>query len=166
METGVHHIIAKYWDRSPESLTFLQDHSILVTAQEYGHLKLFEIDLETSTILERISQHSVKAVHFVPNLNQVIFLYESQLFPPEMFFADINTWTINQMTFFNEEILNSISFSQPQEFWFRGARHDLIHGWIIPPAEYEESKTYPLAFLIHGGPEGVNSFLYNETFYS
>ena len=28
-------------------------------------------------------------------------------------------------------------------------------GWIFKPASFSEKETYPLAFLVHGGPEGA-----------
>ena len=30
-----------------------------------------------------------------------------------------------------------------------------MHGWFFKPHNFDAKKTYPLAFLIHGGPEGA-----------
>ncbi|ORX63396.1 alpha/beta-hydrolase, partial [Anaeromyces robustus] len=29
------------------------------------------------------------------------------------------------------------------------------HGWLLKPVNFDETKKYPLAFLIHGGPQGI-----------
>jgi dipeptidyl aminopeptidase/acylaminoacyl peptidase len=42
-----------------------------------------------------------------------------------------------------------------QEYWFEGACNRLVHAWILKPHGYVEGRKYPLAFLIHGGPEGA-----------
>jgi dipeptidyl aminopeptidase/acylaminoacyl peptidase len=31
----------------------------------------------------------------------------------------------------------------------------MVHGWVLKPYEYKPTETYPLAFLIHGGPESA-----------
>jgi dipeptidyl aminopeptidase/acylaminoacyl peptidase len=45
----------------------------------------------------------------------------------------------------------------PEEFVFEGAGNSKVHGWIIKPHNYDENKknAYPMALLIHGGPEGA-----------
>jgi dipeptidyl aminopeptidase/acylaminoacyl peptidase len=29
-----------------------------------------------------------------------------------------------------------------------------VHGYVVKPHNYQEGKKYPVAFLIHGGPQG------------
>ena len=43
---------------------------------------------------------------------------------------------------------------EPEWFTFKGANDDRIQGWIMKPTNYVEGRKYPLAYLIHGGPEG------------
>ncbi len=31
-----------------------------------------------------------------------------------------------------------------------------MQGFIVKPAGFSEDKTYPLAFIVHGGPQGTN----------
>jgi dipeptidyl aminopeptidase/acylaminoacyl peptidase len=35
-----------------------------------------------------------------------------------------------------------------------------LHAWVVKPTNFKENQTYPLAFLIHGGPQGawINSW--------
>ena len=37
---------------------------------------------------------------------------------------------------------------------FTGAGGDTVYGWTIKPADFQPGKRYPVAFLIHGGPQG------------
>jgi dipeptidyl aminopeptidase/acylaminoacyl peptidase len=43
---------------------------------------------------------------------------------------------------------------EPEPFTFTGAHGDVVHGWLVRPAGFDQTKRYPLAFLIHGGPQG------------
>ncbi|KAK5990897.1 putative dipeptidyl-peptidase 5 [Cladobotryum mycophilum] len=45
--------------------------------------------------------------------------------------------------------------SQCSEIWFPGAAGYNIHALITVPSHFDPSKKYPLAFLIHGGPQSA-----------
>ena len=53
----------------------------------------------------------------------------------------------------NDEIMKKYDMVEPEWFTFIGANDDRIQGWIMKPTNYVEGKKYPLAYLIHGGPE-------------
>ncbi len=41
------------------------------------------------------------------------------------------------------------------EFWFEGSENTLMHSFIVRPADFDDSKTYPWILAPHGGPEGA-----------
>ncbi len=45
--------------------------------------------------------------------------------------------------------------SSPEEFWFKGAMGEKVMGWMLKPVDFDPTKKYPLAFLIHGGPQSA-----------
>ena len=47
-----------------------------------------------------------------------------------------------------------LSDTSTSDFWFdsHGRR---VHGWIIKPNNFDASKSYPMIFLIHGGPQSA-----------
>jgi dipeptidyl aminopeptidase/acylaminoacyl peptidase len=48
-----------------------------------------------------------------------------------------------------------LSQSQVSEIWYPGAAAGVkIHAWVLKPSNFDPKKTYPLAYLIHGGPQG------------
>ncbi|KAL6611578.1 peptidase S9 prolyl oligopeptidase active site domain-containing protein [Neocallimastix sp. 'constans'] len=69
---------------------------------------------------------------------------------------------ITQITNVNDKFKKEVIVSEPEEFYFKGHNDELIHGWYLKPVNFDESKKYPLAFLIHGGPQGS----WNEGFSS
>ena len=49
-----------------------------------------------------------------------------------------------------------LSRDQVDEFWFDGAGRDYkCHALVMKPSSFDPEKKYPLAFLIHGGPQGA-----------
>ncbi len=48
-----------------------------------------------------------------------------------------------------------LSRKQCDEFWFAGAQGVDVHALVLRPSAFDPAKTYPLAFLIHGGPQGA-----------
>jgi len=47
-----------------------------------------------------------------------------------------------------------LSQDQVDDFWYQGDGDYKVHAWIMKPSNFDKSKTYPLAYLIHGGPQG------------
>ncbi|KAF2146444.1 uncharacterized protein K452DRAFT_282615 [Aplosporella prunicola CBS 121167] len=49
-----------------------------------------------------------------------------------------------------------LSRDQVSEIWFPGAaNHTQIHAWVIKPSNFSQGTRYPVAYLIHGGPQGA-----------
>ena len=55
----------------------------------------------------------------------------------------------------NEVEMMQYEMVEPEWFTFTGANNDRIQGWIMKPINFVQGKKYPLAYLIHGGPEGA-----------
>lgn len=47
-----------------------------------------------------------------------------------------------------------LSRKQVDDIWYDGAEQK-VHAWVFKPSDFDSSKKYPLAYLIHGGPQGA-----------
>lgn len=47
------------------------------------------------------------------------------------------------------------NFSKIEELEWKGAFNTKVHGFIVKPANFDQSKKYPLVVLIHGGPQSA-----------
>ena len=56
---------------------------------------------------------------------------------------------------FNAERLKNIRFGDAEFFTFKGAGGDSVQGYVVKPANFKSGKKYPVAFIIHGGPQGA-----------
>src|SRR5262249_60565356 len=62
----------------------------------------------------------------------------------------------------NAEKVAAARFGEPEQFSFKGWSDETVYCWVVKPSDFDASKKYPVAFLIHGGPQGSfgNDFHY------
>jgi dipeptidyl aminopeptidase/acylaminoacyl peptidase/outer membrane biosynthesis protein TonB len=60
-----------------------------------------------------------------------------------------------QLTHLNDALLSTLDLSGQGTFRFLGAGGTPVEGFIVRPPNFDETRKYPLKFLIHGGPEGA-----------
>ncbi len=52
-------------------------------------------------------------------------------------------------------MLKDVNFGDFEQFNFTGWNNETVHGYVVKPHDlYVEGQKYPVAFLIHGGPQG------------
>lgn len=60
-----------------------------------------------------------------------------------------------RLTHVNDALLAQLDLPRMESFMFPGAENTTVQGFIIRPPGFNETKKYPLKFLIHGGPQGA-----------
>jgi dipeptidyl aminopeptidase/acylaminoacyl peptidase len=157
------------WDRSVEEMVWAHDGSVLyVTAQEHGRQKIFSVESVSGAVkpLHEIGRNFSLAL---TRAGTLCFLQDRMTRPAEIFELDPATGRISPVSHVNDERLRKIRMSEPEELWFEndGFR---VHAWILRPVDAAKGKKVPLAFLIHGGPQGswLDDFHYrwNPQFYA
>ena len=66
------------------------------------------------------------------------------------------------LTAINAEKVAAVRMGEPEQFTFKGWNNETVYGYIVKPVDFDPAKKYPVAFLIHGGPQGSfgNDFHY------
>jgi dipeptidyl aminopeptidase/acylaminoacyl peptidase len=85
----------------------------------------------------------------------VIYSKSTLTAPPELFRASADGSGVKPLTRENEPWLKEVAFSAPESLTAPGAGGAKIQYWLIKPPNFDASKTYPVVFLIHGGPQGA-----------
>jgi len=60
-----------------------------------------------------------------------------------------------QLSNVNASIVTRLDLPEMESFWFTGAVNTKVQGFIIRPPNFDETRKYPVKFLIHGGPQGA-----------
>ncbi|HMN04731.1 MAG TPA: S9 family peptidase [Flavobacteriales bacterium] len=156
LATGKVSTLAAEWDRSADAIKWSRDgKSLYVVAQDVGRTKLFRIDVKTGTITPLSKDGHIDAFFETPK--GFVFLKSGLNHPSQLFAAKPKAKLIDEgatkLTQFNKE-LETLAFGEYEQFNFKGWNEETVHGYVIKPANYVKGKKYPVAFLIHGGPQG------------
>ncbi|KAI0851446.1 dipeptidyl peptidase [Daldinia vernicosa] len=150
------------WDLRPEGIVWSNDDKELyVTAEKEGRQTLFKLPsspLEAKELPQPLTEDG--AVTDFRNLSQS----DGSLFLTSNSLIDNSSYSIidpssKELSLISSSSKEGKSFgltkSQVDEFWFKGAGDYQVHALVVRPSNFDPSKKYPLAFLIHGGPQGA-----------
>lgn len=161
LDTGAKREIDPQWDRSPAGLSLSADGKILyATADDAGTHPLFAIDIASGNATQLFGDGTVTGFDVAGS--RIIAAREDFQHPADLYAADSSAPRFAQITHFNADRLADIRFGDAQWFTFKGANGDSVQGYVMKPVDFQEGRKYPVAFLIHGGPQGewLNEFHY------
>ncbi|MEE9166431.1 MAG: S9 family peptidase [Candidatus Neomarinimicrobiota bacterium] len=134
-------ITSPVWDGSGQWIFF--------TASSEGGSPLYRVHAETGEI-ESIIHEMVVITFSLDRDGKTVAIHGGQEeSPDEVYFLNMKTGKLKQVTHLNQVFLNAREFNLPEEIWFKSGRTDL-QGWILRPPEVK--KKYPFILQIHGGP--------------
>ncbi|HQX00102.1 MAG TPA: S9 family peptidase [Flavobacteriales bacterium] len=156
LATGKVTVVAKEWDRSIGQLQWSRDgKSVLVTTDDIGKHRLFRIDSKTGTVTPLSTNGHMDA--FVETPKGFVFQKSGLSSPAQLYIAAPKAMRIDQgattLTQVNAGLKNKV-FGAFEQFSFPGWNNETVYGYVLKPASFTEGKKYPVAFLIHGGPQG------------
>ena len=102
-----------------------------------------------------MSGASNTSVRASPSGDFLIFLRQSATAPPEIYRSDPAGRGVRAITRMNAPALARLDLTPLEPFSFVGANADSVFGWVMRPPNFDSHKTYPLIYLIHGGPQGA-----------
>ncbi|HSN16849.1 MAG TPA: S9 family peptidase [Gammaproteobacteria bacterium] len=154
LTTGKTHEVDPKWDRSAGALKISADGATLyTTTDDWGDHALFTVDAATGKVV-RISGHGT-LMGFDLVGSHLLYGLEDFKHPTDLYLADASGKGPQQVTHFNAERLKDIRFGDFQFFTFKGWHGDTVQGYVMKPVGYVQGKKYPIAFLVHGGPQGA-----------
>ncbi len=158
--SGAVRTIAGDWDRSVGSALWTPDgKTLIVTAEEEARQRVFAVDVASGAVRPLLKEHWNDGLALIPARGnepaRLAYAQDSFLAPAELFRCDLDGAARLRLTRVNDARLDLIEQSQPEDFWFAGADDVKVHAWVAKPVGFEAGKKYPVAFVIHGGPQGA-----------
>lgn len=162
--SGKKRLLAEKWDRSAADVIWAADgNSLYVAAEELGQRKLFSIDaasgkITTLTGLGEVTGFDVRgdslliAQNNLASSTQLFSASATQLAKLSKTADHHSGW--QQITDVNTAALADVKFGEYQQFSFAGAKGETVHGYVMKPWNAKAGENYPIAFLVHGGPQG------------
>ncbi|MBI5869145.1 MAG: S9 family peptidase [candidate division Zixibacteria bacterium] len=133
------------WAPNGEELYFL--------AIEHGFNMIWRIEVESHTIELLAGDAVYDGLQVSPDGDFLIVNRTVSTEPRELYRYDLGSGKLTRLTHFTEKITSELDLSLPQEFWFRGAQGDSVHGFLTLPPHFDSTRKYPFVLLIHGGPQ-------------
>ena len=161
LRSGKRRVLTEDWDRSPGSMAFTNDsQSLLLNAQDVGQRTLWQFGLDGEEPVKLVSQGTVAG--FADAGDNIVYAMNDLASPNELYVFDPKTGDSRRITDFAAATLDGVALGEYEQFSFKGAGGDTVYGFVVKPAEFKRGKDYPVAFLIHGGPQGSfsNNFHY------
>lgn len=158
---GRERVLTDAWDRSPEGLVFSADgKSIFCVAQDTGQTSLFAVDVATGKPRAVVREGKCGSPQLAGE--RILFGMESLRSPVELYTVGVDGSAVRRVTDLNRARLDAVRMGDPEQFSFSGAGKDKVYAYIVKPVDFDPAKKYPVAFLIHGGPQGSfgNDFHY------
>ena len=151
--SGSFRTLASDWDRSASSIAYSSDgNSLLVNVQDQGNKTLWRVEVASGKRHRLANTGNVSSFSVGPT--GVVFARDDLQSPSELFVLDEGSTKIRQLTHFSTPQLENVEMGDYEQFSFTGAGKETVYGYVVKPAGFEEGKQYPVAFLIHGGPQG------------
>ncbi len=153
--------VAPEWDRSARSLVFAPDgDSLLVTAQHVGQVALFRVGLADGTVTELAGEGTIGGPATAGD--RIVFARHDLQHPTDLWSIPTAGGEATALTQLNAERLSGVAMGDAEQWSFAGWNGETVHAYAVKPVDFKEGKRYPVAFLIHGGPQGSfgNKFHY------
>lgn len=151
--TGKAREIAPKWDRSAGEIVLSGDGSLIYTsADDMGEHRLFAVDIATGKAEVVVDGGSIGS----PVIAGTTLAYTKNSLKSgdQIVVAAFDGANPREITPSAGEMLPDVAFGDYEQFQFKGWNNETVHGYVVKPYNYQEGKRYPVAFLIHGGPQG------------
>ena len=158
-------IIPNEEELSIQGYEWKNDNEIIFYADSFQAYRLFNINLKNpiKPIVEKLPVKYREKSYSLPYFalkNKNIALSRVNAFdtPEKLVLFKFNSQTNAleeelDIVELNKEFFAKKAISEAEVFNFKGGYNDTVYGTFFKPINFDETKTYPVVVLIHGGPE-------------
>ncbi|MBI2813463.1 MAG: S9 family peptidase [Opitutae bacterium] len=155
LATGKNTPLTEALDCSFDNVKFSADGQTLWAAVESkGVVPVFRLNADGTGLAAVHSAGTSSSLDLAGGM--LVFLNDNTSRPNELFALDPASGAVRQLTRINDDFMAQIDLGRVESYWFTGANHDQVHGWLVYPPGYDANRKYPLIELMHGGPHTMN----------
>jgi dipeptidyl aminopeptidase/acylaminoacyl peptidase len=143
--------VAPQWDRSVSHLGLSRDgRTLLATASDIGQAPLFAIDPKTGRVSPLSGAGTV--AEFAPAARGNVVIWHDLATPPDLYLIPPKGER-RRLTQVNAARLGARALGAFEQFSFKGWNDETVYGYTVKPPGAEPGRQYPIAFIVHGGPQ-------------
>ncbi|MFQ5806016.1 MAG: prolyl oligopeptidase family serine peptidase [Phycisphaerae bacterium] len=146
-------VLTEAWDRSAAGITWSNDGQTIYThADNLGQHSLFAVHVDSGEVRTLVKDGKVFSPVAAGDL--VVFGLNHHRSPVELHTVRADGGDPKQITNIHAEKLAKLRMGESEQFTFKGWNDEEVYCYVVKPADFDPAKKYPVAFLIHGGPQG------------
>mgnify|MGYP001354135504 CR=1 FL=1 len=154
LATGAQREVDPDWDRSAGPLKESADGKTLyTTTDDEGSHALFAVDVASGAATRLVGEGTVTG--FDVGKAGLVVARQDFKHPTDLYTVDASGKALTQITHANAERLKDIQFGDAEFFTFKGYGGDTVQGYVVKPVGFRKGQKYPVAFIVHGGPQGA-----------
>ncbi|KAI4866235.1 prolyl oligopeptidase [Hypoxylon rubiginosum] len=154
-------VTGQKWPLTPSGFEFAPNgHVLYITADDTGRVGLYKVDLLPSAYPKTLLRNgAVMSYYPLGHDNNERLLVTSSTLVESSTYQIVDADADHEPIVVSSATKNGSKFGlspkQVSEIYFEGGGDYCVHAWMVRPRNFDESKTYPLALLVHGGPMGA-----------
>jgi dipeptidyl aminopeptidase/acylaminoacyl peptidase len=150
--TGAVRPLTAGWDRSVVRLGATPDgRMLLASVDDTGQRSLYRIDPRSGVPTRLTTSGEVE--DYSATRGRVVFARADLGGPADLYVVPLRGGSEQRLTAVNQDLLGARHMSQYQQFTFKGWNNEVVYGYLVKPWGFEPGKRFPVAFVVHGGPQ-------------
>jgi dipeptidyl aminopeptidase/acylaminoacyl peptidase len=153
--------ITRLWDQSVGMFAWKSADELLIASDAKGHTDLYARKaLQSNDGAQAVTKNlHVEGMAIRPT-GHVLITSSDSATPVELYDIDMADGTARRFSRHNLALASELNLNRAEELWFGGAPNKdgkaaKVQAFVVKPVNFDAAKKYPVAFLIHGGPQGA-----------
>jgi dipeptidyl aminopeptidase/acylaminoacyl peptidase len=145
-------------DRSVDDFVWAVDNdTIFFVAEEGAATPIWEVHVSTGEIAQLVKGGTMSALSISRDGNRLAFQHVAMHQPPRVGAIGTVRGASETVRFFdpNAELLKTLDLPKPESVEIPVDGGVKMQMWILKPPGFDPSKKWPVAYLVHGGPQGA-----------
>jgi dipeptidyl aminopeptidase/acylaminoacyl peptidase len=153
LKSGAKRSLTQQWDRSISNFAWSRDSKVIfATTDHLGQHPLWAIDIKTGRESAITGDGEVEGYSVGPK--QVLYTQSTLGSPADLYTVGFEGGAARQVTHVNQAVLSHRTLAAYEQFNFPGWHAENVYGYVVKPADFNADHKYPVAFMVHGGPQG------------
>jgi dipeptidyl aminopeptidase/acylaminoacyl peptidase len=155
-QAGTSRELSTGFDRWVSDLAWSPDSKrLFLTVEDRGRESIYFAPLNGDKFGVLVSGATNSGLTVSSDGKTLAFTRSSARMPAEVFKANADGSGVAQLTRTNETLISQLDLGAVEDIEYVGALKAKVHGFVVKPPQFDQSKKYPMVLLIHGGPQGA-----------
>jgi dipeptidyl aminopeptidase/acylaminoacyl peptidase len=141
-------------DLSVEEFVWTDDQHLALTAEQSGVVPIFTVAINEDNPRVDVPAGSNASLSYSRAVGGLVWTQAKLDQPPEVL-AQLKGKGTHNVSQANKDFLNTLDLARPESVTVPGADGTPMQMWILEPPGFDSKKKWPVAYLVHGGPQGA-----------